>query len=208
MPTKINLELGKRLREEGLGYKEISVQLDCSVDWCKKNLSSVTKNKVQQERIMQLVAEARQGAGITKSELREFVLQTDRPDSSLSKTKFNQEVSTKVNTMVTKIKSHEGTLVRPAWMNPGNAVSCYYKLAELAMALDDKMQECIQDYFMDTGVEETEGTRYSFLMALLQVSKASKFMGINPATILGSYDSIAHELKERNGDSGLMWQES
>ena len=51
MKTKVDLALAIKLREEGLSYKQISAELGCSVDWCKRNLSSTTKNKLKEEKV-------------------------------------------------------------------------------------------------------------------------------------------------------------
>ena len=204
MKTKVNLALAIKLREEGLSYKQISAELGCSIDWCKRNLSNTTKNKLKEEKIRDLVIKAQQPEALTKSEIRLVVLETDRPESNMTKLQFNEEVRTKVNNIASKINKKEGTIIRPTWMNPNNAESCYYKLAEFAEILDAQLDELVNSYFMETGTEVTEWSKKSFLCALLQISKASQVMNVSPTTLLTNYEEIARKLVERNGDSGYI----
>jgi len=40
----VDKEEAIKLRKQGLTYSEISKLLNCSLDWCKKNLKNTTKN--------------------------------------------------------------------------------------------------------------------------------------------------------------------
>jgi len=204
MKPKVNLELAIKLREDGLTYNQISEQLDCSIDWCKRNLSSIIKNKLKDKNVKELTVKSQQAEGLTKAEIRSVVLEVDRPNSNMTKLQFNEEVRTKVNNIAAKINKKEGTIIRPTWMNHNNAESCYYKLAELTELLDLQLEELVNNYFMETGSEVTEWSKKSFLCAMLQISKASQIMNVNPNVLLTSYEETAIKLVERNGDSGYI----
>jgi len=126
MKPKVNLELAIKLREDGLTYNQISEQLDCSIDWCKRNLSSIIKNKLKDKNVKELTVKSQQAEGLTKAEIRLVVLEVDRPNSNMTKLQFNEEVRTKVNNIAAKINKKEETIIRLTWITHKNEDSFTY----------------------------------------------------------------------------------
>lgn len=54
MVNKVNKTLAIKLKEKGLTYAEIAREINCSIDWCKRNLQEFCKNKDRQILIINL----------------------------------------------------------------------------------------------------------------------------------------------------------
>lgn len=105
-------EQAKALREKGLTYKEISSALDgaVSVDWCKRNLKSVKKEKITDACIEELVREATRPEGISVYEANAIIYKHNQ-HKALSKYAVS-------NLRKKAKRTNEDCVFRPAWLDP------------------------------------------------------------------------------------------
>lgn len=201
---KYDLEEAKKLREQGRTYKEIASIIGCSEIWCKRNLSSVVKNKELTLVINKFINTARSSTALTRSEVYAYVKDAYKPSSEeLSNKQKKEEISKQVESMVNKITAKKDTIIRPSWMHPERAVSCYHKIASVIEELDSCVLELMDDFFDSTGVDRSTETERSLLRSIAYISKFGIALGVNSVNLLDSYDSVSNKLAERNGDHGF-----
>lgn len=134
----VDLQVAKELRMLGLSYKQISEQLGCSVDWCKRSLNGVPKNMNEQEAIKALVQAAKSKAGVTNYEIVSKIREVE--PNSFSKEDKEKELKL-LTKYKSKIKKEHGTLIRPFWAIPGKAKAIHQRILESAHSLTERLEE-------------------------------------------------------------------
>lgn len=119
------------LREEGLTYRQISVQLNIGLDWCKKNLKHCTAT--EKEKFNKLYAISKTDSAVSKSEIYEELEINELPE---------QEQGHKVTSAVKRIRANNKlNIVRPDWMLPTSARFCVDSVVGLSMDIEDRCHE-------------------------------------------------------------------
>lgn len=115
MKTKEHATL---LREQGLSYAEVAEQTGYSIDWCKKNLKTVQKNKQEKGAIAEAVVKAQSKDGITNGEIKYLVRSVYPVDGSKEQKLLEDKAISRFKTAINK---EPYTVIRPYWMQPENA---------------------------------------------------------------------------------------
>ena len=110
------------LRQQGHTYSEISQLLNgaVSVDWCKRNLKEVKKEKLSDACIDELVLKATRPEGVTVYEANSIIFKHNK-DKSLSKDQI-KNIRKKAST------TDSDCLFRPAWVEPTAPAQSYKTL--------------------------------------------------------------------------------
>lgn len=206
MPTKrytdVDTEKAMELKQLGLTYKGISKVLNVSVDWCKKNLKETKLDNT--ELIDKLVKQARQSEALTNGELFNEVSKNFEGTKTMSKSELKEEVLRKYKNTRSKVLREDSTIIRPTWMLPFSAMSSFHKVAELTEQLDGILDELLNDYYRTFDIHRTEQLDKGLLSTLNRLSKFSSVTNnSNSVSLIDSYEQVAQNLVERNGDKGV-----
>lgn len=151
MPKVISQEQkdkAKSLREQGLSYKEIAVQLELSERWCKINLVDVVKKEALL--VDELCTKSKSNHGVSKGEVAKAFNIYD----------MSREDGVKVlNSKVKQIRSKDkkNNIVRPDWMVPDMARLVTRQVIETSLILEDRCNEASFElwcYLKSSGCKE------------------------------------------------------
>lgn len=157
----VNRKLAVQMREQGYGYAEISEELECSVDWCKKNLKDAHKpSKQEQIYLMQAIEKSQSTTGITEDEIKEFVLKfVVDPDGLL----FDAAMSR----FKDKIHSTKNSLIRPVWMKDKSSKESLRDVLKCVETIKKVLiGECAK-FSLEHSIENSEQAIYDDVCKLL-----------------------------------------
>lgn len=118
MASKIDKEKAVALKEEGKTYIEIAAELGCSVDWCKRNLKEVVKNKEGKEMLEKYILQSKSKQAITSGQIKKMLIEDFASDlEALPDAEKEDFISSKTKSIKCKI-TEAGGVVRPLWMHP------------------------------------------------------------------------------------------
>lgn len=135
MPKVISQEQkdkAKSLREQGLSYKEIAVQVGLSERWCKVNLSDVVKK--ESVLLDELCTKSKSNHGVSKGEVAKAFDIYDMPKETGVKV-LNSKVK------LIRKKDKKNNIVRPDWMVPDMAQIITQEVIETSLVLEDRCNE-------------------------------------------------------------------
>jgi hypothetical protein len=211
VPKVITEELKEKaihLREDGMSYKNISLQLDISERWCKTNLKQV-ENKLK-KKFQNLYDKSKTSSGVSKTEVAQELEIYDLPETKVSKS---------MNTAVRRIRSNsKENIVRPDWMMPENSMFMTNEVVRASMDLEDR---CNEEAFLlyCTLKANTEPNKYHELPSVRKIKAAmlglamatvstSKNSGSKLTSWLDSLYKTANELEQRNIGVSVVVQNS
>lgn len=132
MPKLISQEQkdkAKSLREQGLSYKEIAVQVGLSECWCKVNLSDVVKKEALLLDELCTKSKSNQGVKVAKAFNIYDIPKEDGVKVLNSKVKLIRK------------KDKKNNIVRPDWMVPDMAQMITQEVIETSLVLEDRCNE-------------------------------------------------------------------
>lgn len=186
-----------KLREDGKTYKEIAEELDCSVDWCKRNLQGHCKHTKEKPVVEKLTKRAKLKHGITSGEIKMEVRKLYPNDFS----KEDKENEIKhINRFKAKVKKDKDSIIRPYWLVPENAQDIFYAVLRKLQERDDRLQEDIDDIRQEFGLDAS----YSDSLAYALVTMSAKGSIIIKRPVALEIDRIANiveVLEERNNST-------
>jgi hypothetical protein len=162
----VDKELAQKLKEQGMSYPEISSEVGCSVDWCKKNLKDIIKNKQEKEVVKEAVLKAKSKRGVTVSELKDLV----KTIYTYENTKEYKDIEDKaVRRFKVAINKHTDTTVRPYWMCPENATLSFNLVLSAVDCLTLRMNDEVENIrkVLDYDGSYDMSIRYSIIKMLL-----------------------------------------
>lgn len=145
------------LRKDGLTYKEIVIALDgaVSVDWCKKNLKGVKKERISDDCIRELVERASMPSGITVYQANEIIFKHNRH------TKLSKET---LRSIRNKAKyASEKCLFRPAWIDPEKSIESYKSMMAYTIHLLGEIDEIVRHYKDSYPSVDASAVRYELV---------------------------------------------
>ena len=201
MPKVITEELKQKathLREDGMSYKNISLELDISERWCKTNLKQV-ENKLK-KKFQNLYDKSKTSSGVSKTEVAQELEIYDLPETRVSKS---------MNTAVRRIRSNsKENIVRPDWMMPEASMFMTNEVVRASMDIEDR---CNEQAFLLYGMlkANTEVEKHNELPSVRKIKTAmlglamatvstSKNSGSKLSSWLESLYKTANELEQRN----------
>lgn len=190
MKTK---EFATQLREQGLGYNEIAQQTGYSLDWCKKNLKTVQKNKHEKSVLAEAIVKAQSTQGITNGEIKYLV----RGLYPVDGTKQQEEIEDKaIKRFKAAINRTAGTIIRPYWMQPENARMSFKMVVCAVDIVSEKMTDVVTTIRKELNLDFTydNSLRYA-IIKMLQGSNLAQEGLENHCDML---NNIANILDERN----------
>lgn len=124
-----------RMRQTGSTYKEIALELDVSVDWCKRNLNTIQRE--QHDWLQEAVQAALAPAGCTTRDLL-YILHRNRQNIPVKEAKR------------LCVEQNIHCLFRPDWMDskhPDASVELMYTMAdEIHNAVVDRVSDILVQY--------------------------------------------------------------
>lgn len=201
MPKVITEELKQKathLREDGMSYKNISLELDISERWCKTNLKQV-ENKLK-KKFQNLYDKSKTSSGVSKTEVAQELEIYDLPETRVSKS---------MNTAVRRIRSNsKENIVRPDWMMPEASMFMTNEVVRASMDIEDRCNEqafllyCmlkanteVEKHNELPSVRKIKAAMLGLAMATVSTSKNS---GSKLSSWLESLYKTANELEQRN----------
>ena len=191
MKTKEHATL---LREQGLSYAEVAQQTGYSVDWCKKNLKDVQKNRHEKVVIEQAIKKAQSTDGISNGEITYLVRSIYPLDLN------NKEYATMVEKAKARFKAainkSPNTVIRPYWMQPENAQLSLNAVLSAVDNISQRMTDIVFDIRQSFGLDLSydNSLRYA-IIKMLQGSTLAREGMENHCNLLSE---IANELDRRN----------
>lgn len=198
----VDKEKAIKLRKQGKTYKEIAKEMGCSEVWCKKNLSSVLKEKdVEDTKLLQECLDiAKTDQGITAYQILKIVMKPE--DLSKTPTELKEIKKALLKKYKSKIKS-EGGVVRPQWMVPDNASASLKKLIELVNDIDIRMYEAVCEYKDCFGLDSSYDKSIMYGLSQLSYIGHSLNPGASVEALCRNYSETAAELDKRNGKANF-----
>lgn len=141
------------LRQQGLSYAEIAKELNCSLDWCKRNLQDIQKNIKDKSIINDLVKQARTTEGLTASQIRKVLPTCD--DLSLNQKEQSEQELKAMRRLKTKVKAQDNTVIRPYWMKPTEAKRALDLVLQAVNLMDQRLYEEVQSIVQELELDET-----------------------------------------------------
>jgi hypothetical protein len=193
----INLEQATLLRKQGLSYSAIAKELNCSIDWCKRNLSSVQKNIKENDTMKALVAKAKSTRGITSGEILKKAAEITPINPDWTDKEKSQNEAKVMQRLRTKVKAVDNTIVRPYWMKPEEAHKSLQLVLQAVTLIDERVYEQVQDIIQELDLDETYID--SLTRAITQMSYGGNLLQhIQIKQLTESYTKTADELERRN----------
>lgn len=180
-------EQAKALREQGLTYKEISSALDgaVSVDWCKRNLKAVQKEKITDACIEELIKEATKPEGISVYEANAIIYKHNQ-HKALSKDAVN-------NLRKKAKRTNEDCVFRPAWLDPIKPQESYKTMFAYIDHLIDEVENVVRWYCDTYPLTNPSAVRYELTKYLFPKISGETLAGRTMRT-----EDIVETLASRN----------
>ena len=189
----IDIDKAKELREQGYSYPKIAEELNCSVDWCKKNLASVSKNTQEKKAITQAIELAQSDSGITNGQIRQLV-QTVYPYEASKE--YEQIESKAMARFKAAINRSPNTVVRPYWMHPQNA---QYSFSLVLSAVDAIMQNMTDEVnYISKQLDYNQSYDMSIRYAIIKLLLGSGLMPEGVENHCNTLSSIVDKLESKN----------
>lgn len=147
-------ERALELRKKGLTYKQISSALDgaISVDWCKRNLKAVQKEKITDACIEELIKEATKPEGISVYEANAIIYKHNQ-HKALSKDAVS-------NLRKKAKRTNEDCVFRPAWLDPIKPQESYKTMFAYIHHLIDEVENVVRWYCDTYPLTNPSAVRY------------------------------------------------
>lgn len=145
------------LRKGGLTYKEIVSALDgaVTVDWCKKHIKGVKKERISDDCIRELVERASALTGITVYQANEIIFKHNKH------TKLSKEA---LRSIRDKAKyASEKCLFRPAWIDPEKSIQSYKSMMAYSIHLLDEIDDIVRHYMDSYPSVDASAVRYELV---------------------------------------------
>ena len=177
-----------KLRQEGLSYKEIAKELECSEIWCKKNLKDTQKDIKEVDLIKDLTTKALSSTGVSKYEIiKSFVNEHMNED----------DINTTLKRYMRKIKATEGAIIRPSWIIPEKASESFRLILEAVNNMEERLDEAARDICIDLGVPQQHSERFKRGIGTLMSTNST----LNATALVSYCEALAEtclELDKRN----------
>lgn len=183
-----------KLREEGKTYKEIAEELDCSIDWCKRNLQGHCKHTKEKPVIEKLTKRAKLKHGITSGEIKMEVRKLYPNDFS----KEDKENELKhINRFKAKVKKDKDSIIRPYWLAPENAQDIFHTVLKKLQERDDRLQEDIDEIRQEFNLDASYTDSLAY--ALITMSAKGSIIIKRPVALeIDRIANIVEVLEKRN----------
>lgn len=158
MRKRIDKESAVRLRQSGKTYRDISLELGCSIAWCEKNLKHLKSERqmMHQEIVQEVQRRGRSTQGVTTGEIRALVLdllpQVDIEGQDSADVQNQHEKRNKdVTQLVEKIKAearrdNTDVIIRPYWVVPECAQDSINTMHDMAQEVYELHHELARKY--------------------------------------------------------------
>lgn len=190
----IDKAMATLLREQGMGYAEIALTLGCSVDWCKRALPGVSKNKPEKVAIALAVDASLSKEGITNGELRKII----RTVYPYTKGKAGEDMEQKTTARFKAvIRKDAKAIIRPYWMRPNEARRSLKMILSSVDMINQRMTDEVECIRRELDLDESydNSLRYAILKMVMGTGLAREGVE-NHCRVL---EDIVDKLEEREG---------
>ena len=203
MVKKVDKNKATTLKEQGKTYVEIAVELGCSVDWCKRNLKEVVKNKEGKEMIEKYILQSKSKQAITSGQIKKMLLDDFASEiETMSEKEVEDFLKAKTTAMKRKI-NEAGGIVRPQWMHPEYSRQSFRRVLDLVDEFDSRLYEMLEEIKHDmkdiTG-DDIPHLELSVLSTLKMLSQlgVGQFGASRIVNICDNLTSVADRLHDLN----------
>lgn len=193
--NKISKDRAIALRLQGKSYKEISQELSCSVDWCKRNLKGIKKQDISEQDYLGLLHKGRSFDCCTKPEI------LDKIQVPLTQTgkEHNKELMKATNRVKRKLQKEEDVIVRQAWVHPARARYSYNNMLSYINMLNEVLDEYVTQHLRECGFEDD--SNYNSVLAFMVMNSqfGQRVLRNYSAGVFEAIDKTVDEIEERNG---------
>jgi len=180
-----------KLRENGCTYTQISEQLGCSVDWCKRNLKGVKKNTTEIDILSECMTLALSNTGITNNEI-QYIITKHIP--TLTEYKDIEPVYKRIKR---KIQQNKQAIIRPVWMNYKTPQTSFSSVLLSVNALNERIDDEINNIRreLQLGEEYTKPLKFA-VFSLSQIGEL--FTGRPVDSVLSYLHDTIDKLQSAN----------
>lgn len=182
------------LREQGKSYKEISEELCCSVDWCKKNLKGIKKKDLLPEDLEYLREKGKSAVCVTTGEIYSKLIPSPEYDKKQMKLALRRTKD--------KLKEDQDVIIRQAWIHPERARFSYDNMISYIDMLNDVITEYVTLHLIECGFTKEEMRKDSLYNAtMVFMLKNSQFGSLTGGYQQGVFEAInasIERIEERN----------
>lgn len=206
MPSKVDKGKAIELKEQGRTYAEIAEELGCSVDWCKRNLKEVVKNKEGKEMLEKYILQSKSKQAITSGQIKKMLLADFAKGLESMSDKETEEFLKEKTTAVERKINKAGGIVRPQWMHPEYSKQSLRRVLDLVDEFDSRLYYMLEELKYDmqkiTG-EVTLHVDLSVLSALKMLSLlgVGQFSSSDVVNIRDNLTTLSERLHELNKDT-------
>ena len=149
MVKKVDKDKAILLKEQGKTYAEIAAELGCSVDWCKRNLKQVVKNKEGKEMLEKYILQSKSKQAITSGQIKKMLLEDFANEiETMSEVEKEDFVESKTKSIKRKI-TEAGGVVRPLWMHPEYSKESFQRVLDLVNDFDSRLYDLMEEFKYD-----------------------------------------------------------
>lgn len=184
------------LRKKGLTYKEISSALDgaVSVDWCKRNLKDVQKEKITDVCIEELIMKATKSEGISVYEANAIIFKHNQ-NKALSRDAIG-------NIRKKAKKTNPDCVFRPAWLDPIKPQESFKTMFAYIDHLIDETENMVRWYCDTYPLTNPSAVRYELTKYLFPKISGETLAGRTMRT-----EDIVETLASRNIQEAVVMAE-
>lgn len=193
----IDKQKALELREQGKTYDEISVELDCSVAWCKKNLKGIKRKDISEEDYMHLVDKGRSYDCITRGEIAGKVVVRSQDNYD----KYCNEVKLSTNRVKRKLTKEGDVIVRQAWIHPARARFSYENMLRCINDLNDTLDEYVRMHLLECGFENDDQYKATLAFMVMNSQYGQLVQRNYSAGVFEAIDKAVNDIEERNGSA-------
>lgn len=191
----IDKQKALELREQGKTYQEISTELGCSLDWCKRNLKGTKRKDISEEDYNNLTNKGRSFDCVTKGE----IISKVNVSSNDNYKEYNKEALLAANRVRRKLAKEGDVIVRQAWIHPARAKFSYDNMLMYINMLNDVLDEYVRSHLAESGFENEDN--YNATLAFM-VTNSQFGQRIHRNYSSGVFEAIQNtvdSIEERNG---------
>lgn len=192
---KVNKEEAIKLRIEGNTYKQIAESLNCSVVWCKKNLSNVKQDNIDSQMLDNILYKGLSSEGITRLEIYSIIKENYHSMD-------NESINLRLDRIVASMKyNNKQFLIRPVWMLPDSPQHCTNAMMDMAQDINETLRHCAKKYVKFYDLPESSVDSVMYELARLASPSNTKAL---PGGLLhyGDYlGKVISKLEERNNET-------
>lgn len=197
--STIDKEKAISLRESGKSYKEISEELNRSIDWCKRNLKGTKKKDIEQDDYKELVDKGRSRECITKGDIFSKLIVDYSEEDALGKEAFMKARKNQGRRVKDRLSKEEGVIIRQAWIHPDRARQSFNNMLMYINMLNDVLDEYVRSHLAEVGFEDDKNYDSALAFLILNSQFGQRIYKNYSQGVFEAIEKAVDKVEERNG---------